>query len=195
MLEERCTIDGNVQYGNDIKIIKEEIKRLQDVLAEFLRFAKPIKPEYGLHDLNLIIDEVITFLEPENRKHDIRIVRESIGEIPMIQVDRNSMKQVLYNLIVNASQAMPQGGVITVRTGLLGEEVKIDVIDSGCGIPEENRERIFDLFFTTTKDGLGLGLPIVERIVEDHEGRVTVESEVGRGSTFSVILPRVLADS
>ena len=192
MLEERCS-SGEITKGeNNIKIIKEEIERLRGVLDEFLRFAEPVKSKYDFHDLNRIIDEVIAFLDPESIKHGVEILKESAGEIPMIQIDRDSIKRVLYNLIINARRAMPQGGLITIRTQTLGDEVRIDVIDSGIGISEEDRGRIFDLFFTTRKEGVGLGLPIVEQVVEDHEGRVLVDSEVGGGSTFSVILPSTL---
>lgn len=194
MLEERFATDENLEYGKEVKIIKEEIERLQGVLDEFLRFAKPIKLEYGLHDLNHIIEEVIAFLEPESHKHGVEISRELVGELPMVQVDRSGMKRVFYNLIINARRAMSQGGLITIRGRSLGDKVQIDVIDSGSGIGEEDRKRIFDLFFTTRKDGVGLGLPIVEQIVEDHEGRIMVKSEVGKGSTFSVILPSGLEE-
>ena len=106
-----------------------------------------------------------------------------------LPLDGEWMERVIYNLVVNAAQASPAGAIVTLRTRLVGEAVEIAVIDRGEGIAPEHRESIFNPFFTTKRDGVGLGLPIVAKIVSEHGGRIDLESESGKGSVFRVSLP------
>ena len=136
-----------------------------------------------------MIDEAVAQVEKHTPPLDVSIYKNYSPDIPPFYFDRQLMERVLYNLILNAAQASPPQGSVTVKTRQEGDTVEVDVIDRGSGIAPKDRESIFNPFFTTKSSGVGLGLAIVSKIVDEHGGQITVESEPGSGSVFRVFLP------
>jgi signal transduction histidine kinase len=140
-------------------------------------------------DVNGWLAELLDFFEPACADADVRLERQLGPSLPQIMVDRDLMKQAVLNLLNNAVQAMHGGGTLRVRTWSTGDRVRIEVSDTGTGIPPDVLPRIFDPYFTTRDAGTGLGLPTVRRIVAEHGGEIGVESRLGHGTTFTVTLP------
>ena len=173
---------------NRIRRIRSEIERLNQILTDFRRFTG--LPPLSLRQSNLgaLIEEVLEFTEPEAQSRNIKVVRE-IQELPSIELDPDRFKQALWNLIINATQAMENGGTLTVRASALNDNIQIDVQDTGEGISPNIADKIFDLFFHTKENGTGVGLAIVKRVIEGHGGRVSATSQPNQGATFSIVLP------
>jgi two-component system, NtrC family, sensor kinase len=174
-----------------LDLIRDGITRIEHIVMNLLDFSRPreIKPEPTLVNLNL--RHVAEMVEYQLRKNRVEVLFELTSEEPVVMADHVQVEQVFLNLVLNAIQAMPDGGVLTLRTRWFGERVVVEVIDTGSGIPEDIRERIFDPFFTTrgVGEGTGLGLAVSYSIVQAHGGAIEVKSSVGRGSTFRVVLP------
>ena len=136
-----------------------------------------------------IIDQAITELAQHNPPYEVTVYRNYAPEIPSIEMDGEWIERVIYNLLLNAAQATTPGGAMTVKTRLIENQVEISVIDRGSGIKKEHLENIFNPFFTTKTDGVGLGLAIVSKIVDEHNGTIAIESEPGKGSIFRLYLP------
>jgi len=171
--------------------IDSEVDRLKTLTGSLLSFSRAREMVRRETDLNEVLRDVLRLLRYELNRHSIRLV-EDFAELPAIQADPNKLKQVFINLLMNASQAMPEGGTLSVRTTLVaGEEIEAAVTDTGPGIPADVRERIFEPFFSTKREGegTGLGLYICRNIVAEHEGRLLLESVPGQGATFRVVLP------
>jgi two-component system sensor histidine kinase HydH len=167
--------------------ISTEVDRTNSLVTRFLDFAKPLAPQREPADLSQIIDRAIAAVERDNTQ--VTLYRNYSPDLPKLPLDPNLMQQVFYNLILNAAQASPQGGSVTIKTKSLPEGAEVSIIDRGTGIAPANLETIFNPFFTTKPTGVGLGLPIVQKIIDEHGGRLTVHSEEGQGSTFRVYLP------
>jgi len=175
-------------------VIGDEIKRLDQVLQGFLKFTRPEEIKLQPVDGRALIGEVSELVEAEARKTGVRVVVDGAHDVPSINADSAMMRQALLNLAINACQAMPDGGTLRMGcTRARGERVQINVIDTGLGIKPENLNRIFDLYFTTKEHGSGIGLSLVYRIVQMHDGEVEVESAPGRGTTFKLLLPQAPA--
>lgn len=172
-----------------INTLQKEVQRLEEVLSDFLRFAREEKLELKEHDVNRLLDEVVDFIAPEAKKNNILIERDYGPNLPSSLIDATLIKQALFNIIINAQQAMPNGGRLYIRTLLRGRDIQIEIRDTGVGIPRASFDKIFQVYYSTKKRGTGLGLPTVKRIVEGHGGTVAVESEEGKGSNFVVRLP------
>ena len=170
-----------------LKRVRSEIEHLERILSNFLRYAKP-KLQFEKCDLRILIEEELNFIEPETQLQRIELVRE-LEPLPQVWGDTYQLKQALLNLIINANQAMEGGGTLTIKARFANEQVQIDVKDTGNGIPPEIQKKVFDLFYSTKQEGTGLGLAIVKRVVEGHGGQITVSSEVGKGTVFSIFLP------
>jgi two-component system NtrC family sensor kinase len=168
-----------------------ETKRISELLRGMLSFFRPDEDVKTLVDLNSVIDDVILFVGKQLQEFKIRTGLDLAGDLPKVIASGNQMKQVLLNLIMNAKTAMPHGGALTIATRRLDGKVQISVSDTGVGIPEENRDRIFEAFFTTKSDvkGVGLGLSVCFGIIRQHNGEISVHSEVGVGTTFTITLP------
>ena len=171
------------------------VKEIEGVLGNLLLFVRPQAPVFRTIDLRAPLREVLSFVAPLLEENGIRMV-ERISRSPLeIEGDGELLKQVFYNVVLNAVQAMPEGGTLRVsttrrRSRIKGQRmVEVVVADSGVGIPPEDLQRIFSPFFTTKERGTGLGLTVVHRIVEVHGGLVEVESEVGKGTTFRISIP------
>lgn len=171
-----------------ISNIKKEIQRVSGFAESFLQYGKPLELNLQKTDIGLLIEDVIGLVLAKAQKEGIEIVKE-FESVAELSVDSEFIKTCLYNVILNAFQAMPEGGRLTIRTNKTGEKFSIIVSDTGIGISEEKAGRIFDPFFTTKGEGLGLGLALTKRIIEEHKGKVDFRSVVGKGSTITMILP------
>jgi two-component system sensor histidine kinase PilS (NtrC family) len=190
-----------------MEIILRESERLNALITDFLLFAQPPQTNKGPWEIRKVIEETIDlFIHSPSFREGIRIHAPNPRENIQAMIDPYQMKQVFWNLLMNAAQAMSNGGEIRIHLGKQngitwetdlplptqkkGEEwVKISIIDSGNGIAAQEKEKIFEPFFTTKENGTGLGLSIVHKIIENHNGVIQVESEVGKGSTFTIFLP------
>ena len=170
-------------------VAKGEINRLDYIVTQFLQAIRPSPPQLKPVSLNEIVEKTLALLRPELDNRELAVKEKLAARLPEAPLDAAQIQQVLVNLIKNAMQAMTKGGTLTLRTGEGSEGVWVSVADTGGGIPQEQINRIFDPFYTTKKKGNGLGLMIVQRIVRAHGGRVELESQVGRGSTFSIWFP------
>lgn len=169
--------------------VSSEVDRINSLITRFLDFARPLEVRREKSDLTQVLDRVIEQIERRQPPFDVAIYKNYSPEIPPIPLDGELMERVFSNLLINAAQASPPRGTITVKTKQIGGLVEIAVIDRGAGIDAKNRESIFNPFFTTKRDGIGLGLAIVSKIVDGHGGSIAVESEPGNGSVFRVFLP------
>jgi signal transduction histidine kinase len=169
--------------------ISSEVDRANSLITKFLQFARPFELQPAPVDLTAVIDKAIAQLERRNPPFDVTFVRNYSPGLPPAALDAELMEQVFVNLLSNAAQASPPGSVVTVKTRGDGALLEAAVIDRGSGIDPKFREQIFNPFFTTKKDGVGLGLAIVSKIVDEHGGRIAVESEPGQGSIFRVLIP------
>jgi PAS domain S-box-containing protein len=172
-----------------LTVSKGEIARLDYIVTQFLQAIRPSAPQLRLATLNDVVRETLELLRPELENRGITIKERLARQLPASPMDPAQIKQALVNLIKNAIQAMTKGGVLTVQTDPGVDGVVVSVGDTGGGIPQEQINRIFEPFYTTKKKGTGLGLMIVQRIVRDHNGRMDLESHVGKGTVFRIWLP------
>jgi signal transduction histidine kinase len=172
-----------------VEVVRRECQRLQSLLDDFLNFAKVRRLHPEPTDLNHQIDDVLDFFSLEAKEAGVEIVRQLDPELPHVMIDRETFRQALLNLIINAKQAMPDGGQLIVRTAADGDTVSIYLIDTGIGMDDRTASRMFEAFFSTKSGGSGLGLPTTQKIIEGHGGRISVQSEVGRGTQFTIELP------
>jgi two-component system sensor histidine kinase HydH len=184
----------NVPEGNDTAreltgFISSEVDRTNSLVTRFLEFARPLEPRLERAELTEVIDRAIAQIERSSPRYEVTVYRNYSPDVRPFAFDAELMERVFHNLLLNAAQATPPGGEVTVKTRQAGENVEVAVIDRGTGIDPAQLENIFNPFFTTKKEGVGLGLPIVSKIVDLHGGRMTVESEPGKGSVFRVFLP------
>ncbi|WP_165063398.1 two-component system sensor histidine kinase NtrB [Paludisphaera rhizosphaerae] len=175
--------------GARIERLKHEARRLQDILENFLRFARLQDVRPVETDLNSVVEDLCDFYEPQASLRGVVVRTHFADDLPRVPLDADAFKQAVLNLMLNAEHAMPEGGELILTTRCDGPTVVLDVVDTGCGIPEDVCSRIFDPFYSTRKGGTGLGLPTTRNIVEAHGGSIEVQSVPGRGSRFSVRLP------
>jgi two-component system sensor histidine kinase HydH len=167
--------------------ISTEVDRTNSLVTRFLQFARPLQVRHDTADLAQTLDRAIA--EAGREASGIAVYKAYAPEIPPFPFDAELMERVFYNLVLNAAQASPPGGAVTVKTRTSGRNVEILVIDRGAGIDPKQTGQIFNPFFTTKKEGVGLGLAIVAKIVDEHGGKIAVESEPNKGSIFCVSLP------
>jgi two-component system NtrC family sensor kinase len=170
-------------------LIKFEINRINNILEEFVKFAKFPEPRFFDNDINQVISEVADLISESAKDANVNVKLSLDGNIPIIKLDARQFKEVIMNLSQNAFKSMPGGGTLEIRTAKADKNIIIDIIDTGEGIREVDLEKIFKPFYSTREKGLGLGLPIVQRIVESHGGIVSCTSETGSGTTFKILLP------
>jgi signal transduction histidine kinase len=170
-----------------------ESQRCKIIIQEMLEFARDSQPRKRCADLNLIIEKSLTILENEMRLRHIQLEKCLSKEIKETLLDENQLEQVFVNLLINAIQAVNEYGVIIVgtRMGPKGEFIEAEIIDTGCGIAKENLDKIFEPFFSTKKEGSGLGLAVSYGIIQNHQGRIKVESQEGESTRFRISLPVV----
>jgi signal transduction histidine kinase len=172
-----------------IEVVERECQRLQDLLDDFLNFAKVRQLRLEPTDLNEQLRQILEFFRPKLAESSIEVKPYFQSDLPSVALDCEQFRGALLNLLLNAQQAMPGGGelVIITKSGALG--VKLDLIDTGCGMDEKTQAHIFDAFYSTKPGGSGLGLPTTRKIVEAHGGRISVNSDVGHGTQFTIELP------
>jgi two-component system sensor histidine kinase AtoS len=174
----------------DLKVIEEEILRINEIVDQFLRFAKPASPLLEKTNLIPIFEEILQLLRPQIERCRIAVKKE-FEPLPLITVDKEQIKQVILNLLMNAIQAMTGGGKLGMsgRLSKDGYWVELAIQDSGVGIPREDIDKLFDPFFSTKEGGIGLGLSIAHRIIDQHHGKIEVESTPEKGTLFTISLP------
>ncbi|MGB9628795.1 MAG: GAF domain-containing protein, partial [Thermodesulfobacteriota bacterium] len=174
----------------DFKVIEEELHRINKIVDQFLRFGKPAPPHLDKADLGFLIEETLQILKPQIDQQPI-IIEKRYQTLPKILMDGEQIKQAILNLLLNAIQAMPGGGHLTLTIGKSEDDAwaYFSIQDSGIGIPPEDMNKLFDPFFSTKEGGIGLGLSIVHRIIDQHQGRIEVESTLKEGTLFRVWLP------
>lgn len=192
LLPER--LDDEEFRNHFLKITSGEVDRISSLVNELLDFARPSEPKLEFEDINSVLEGMILLVSTESKKKQISIQKDHTPNLPLIRIDREQIKQVFLNILLNAIEATPENGTIFVKTRSFtkpnGESfVQIEFTDTGCGIPEEYLEDIFNPFFTTKTTGSGLGLSISNQIVQDHKGYISVESRLNKGTSFFINLP------
>ena len=163
--------------------------RLEDLLNDFLRFARVQQLDLSPGDLNEQVERVLELYEAQAHENHVEIVKYLDPELPTVLLDEQSLQAALVNLVKNALEAMPEGGQLVARTRITRSGVALDLIDTGCGMDERTALQMFEAFYSTKPLGSGLGLPTARKIIEAHGGRIGVQSELGRGTQFTLEFP------
>jgi two-component system sensor histidine kinase HydH len=172
-----------------LEAVQIETDRLKDILDDFLRFAGQYELTLTSTDLRRVIEELVDFFTPQAESARV-LTRSSLPATEVrSRIDVNLIKQALLNLMLNAVQAMPEGGELLLRLSSQRNSVVMEVIDTGPGMDRDDLGKVFQVYFSTKKQGTGLGLPTTRRIVREHGGDIRVESEVGKGTRFIITLP------
>jgi signal transduction histidine kinase len=189
--EEWDQSDGSskIKARKRLGTLNQEIDRLEEILNDFLRFARIPQPNFKIQNIAVLVNELLDFTEPEAQQQNIRIKRDISPDLPEIYLDNGQIKQALLNIVLNAYQSMSSGGELSVRVYKTESHISIDITDTGEGIPPDRISKLFNLFYSTKENGTGLGLSITKRIIDMHSGEIRLQSEEGKGTTFSVILP------
>jgi signal transduction histidine kinase len=179
---------------DDIAVISDEIRHIDTIVQNFLEFSRPPRLQIQLISPSSVVDQALQLLVHRLNSYGVTIIQDRKDTLPNILIDPEQLKEVIVNIIVNACEAMERGGKIIIRETVgpipgLGDMAIIRLSDNGPGIPESILDKIFQPFFTTKEEGTGLGLSIASRIIEEHHGRLEVESSKGIGTTFSILLP------
>jgi two-component system, sporulation sensor kinase E len=172
-----------------IGIARAEIARLDSIVTQFLRAIRPTRPNLSPENVNSIVEESVRFFAPEIKDRDVVVEQELRSDLPILQLDRDQMKQAFYNIIKNSLEAMKRRGILRIRSDMDESHVLVRFSDTGGGISAEQLSHVFEPYFTTKPTGSGLGLLIVRRIVREHGGELSVESAEGKGLTVTVRLP------
>jgi signal transduction histidine kinase len=177
-----------------LEVIEQEVQRMGNLVANLLQFSRRHYRQVSTIDVCEELVKTLELIQGHFRNHRINVVREFASDLPMVRVDRQQLRQVFLNLFTNAGDAMPDGGTLTIRTGVpqtTPGNICIEIADTGIGIAPENLPKVLDPFFTTKPEGegTGLGLPICKRIVQEHQGTLEITSEVGKGTTISIAMP------
>lgn len=176
-----------------MEIISSEVRRLDRVVQTLVDFSRPVDLRLVETDLRQLVSDVLTLASPDFETHAVHVRKKLPVEPVLANVDADLIKQAVLNIVINGAQAMPEGGTLAVSLGMEGGEAVLSVRDHGTGIPPEIRDKIFNLYFTTKKEGSGIGLAMTYRILQLHSGSIAVQSEVGRGSSFILRLPLSVA--
>lgn len=172
-----------------IATVQRECQRLQNLLDDFLNFARQGRINLEPSSLNLELERILEFFRPKADASGVDLFCYFDPELPSVMLDREAFRGAVLNLLLNAQQAMPEGGQLTIRTRTTPYGVALDLIDTGCGMDEQTLAKIFKAFYSTKQGGSGLGLATTRKIIDAHRGHVSVDSEVGRGTQFVIELP------
>ena len=172
-----------------IETVQAQCRRLTQLLDDFLKFARLSQLELSPGNLNEQIERVLDMFAPLAEEADVQITRYLDPDLPSVMLDEQTLQAALVNLVKNALEAMPSGGELTARTRDTRTGVALDLIDTGCAMEQSTALRMFDAFFSTKDGGSGLGLPMARKVVEAHGARIDVQSEVGRGTQFTLEFP------
>src|SRR5213595_1463493 len=184
--------DGaKAELQQSIDVARSEVNRLDSIVTQFLRAIRPSRPQLRPENLNTIIEEAVRFFAPEIQDRDIVVEQELRSDLPLLQLDRDQMKQAFYNVIENSLEAMKRHGTLRIRTDVDDTHVVVSFVDTGSGMSAENLSRVFEPYFTTKPSGTGLGLLIVRRIVREHGGELCNERGQDKGLTLTIRLPYI----
>jgi len=171
------------------EIIRKECRRLNQLLTNLLDFARPRMPQYREAEVGQLLDSVISLVVHAAGQSGVSLRKDLSADLPRLECDSEQLQQVILNLVMNAIQAMPSGGEVSLAVRQRDSNIQIEVTDQGVGIAEEDLGKIFDPFFSTKKGGTGLGLSVAHRIVSQHNGALTAKRNADKGMTFSVLIP------
>jgi two-component system, sporulation sensor kinase E len=177
------------ELQQSIEICRGEINRLDSIVTQFLRAIRPSRPQVQPENINAIVEEAVRFFSAEIEARDIVVETELRSDLPLLQLDRNQMKQAFYNVIKNSFEAMKRRGILLIRTDMDESHVRVSFIDTGGGMSAETLSHVFEPYYTTKDRGTGLGLLIVRRIVREHGGELAIESTEGKGLALTIRLP------
>lgn len=179
------------EFYENLSLIADETSRCTEIVKGLLEFARQNPPQKTFTDINDIIERTSQLLENQASFQNVRIVKDLDPDLPPIKLDRNKIQQVFWNLLLNSCEAMPKGGQLTISDALSADRkwIVVRVTDTGVGIAKENVSRLFDPFFTTKSSGTGLGLAVSYGIIQQHDGKIEINSEVGRGTVFILSFP------
>src|SRR5213595_180668 len=184
--------DGaKAELQQSIDVARSEVNRLDSIVTQFLRAIRPSRPQLRPEHVNTIVEEAVRFFAPELQDRGIVVEQELRSDVPLLQLDRDQMKQAFYNVIKNSVEAMKRHGTLRIRTDVDDTHVVIRFADTGGGMSAENLSRVFEPYFTTKPSGTGLGLLIVRRIVREHGGELSIESGQDKGLTLTIRLPYI----
>ncbi|MDP2960189.1 MAG: ATP-binding protein, partial [candidate division Zixibacteria bacterium] len=172
-----------------LNILLKEVKRLNKVITDFLNYAKPALPNLIDTNINQLISETVLILSPQAVKKGVSLKTELGKNLPRIKADPSQLKQAFINLILNSLESIEDKGEITISVYQDKNRLKLAFKDNGKGMSEETKNKIFTPFFSTKEGGTGLGLGIVERIIQNHKGEIKVESKLGKGTVFTLSFP------
>jgi signal transduction histidine kinase len=177
-----------------IAVVQKETDRLEHILESFLRYIRMTELQMAPVDISELVSDMVDFYSPQAYSHSITI-RQSLHKKPLVcRIDADMLKQALLNLLINAQQAMSNGGELLIRTSNQGKEAIIQISDTGSGIAPEKLPFIFDAYHSFRPQGSGLGLPTAKKIIEAHKGTIAVDSELGKGTSFTIKLPLLVND-
>ncbi|GMO54258.1 MAG: ATP-binding protein [Termitinemataceae bacterium] len=180
--------DGE-KFENYLFNVQEEVERLNKIVVDFLFAVRPLEFTLIKSNINTEITNAIEFLKPELKENKIKYKQNLKNDLPLVLLDRDHFKQSLLNLFKNAIEAMSGGGTLSVSTYEKDNNIKIVIADTGCGISEEDKAKIFEPYWTTKIKGTGLGLTMVFKIIKEHKGDISIQSEKGSGTSFEISLP------
>ncbi len=172
-----------------VEMIRQQCQRMENLLRDFLKFARMRDLEMTPGSLNEQVDTVLRLFQPQADKQAVEVIRYLDSDLPSILLHSDSLQASLINLVKNALEAMEGGGELVVRTYSTPRGVALDLIDTGCGMDDSTATHMFEPFYSTKNGGSGLGLPTARKIIEAHGGRISVQSEVGRGTKFVLEFP------
>ncbi|KKL06892.1 hypothetical protein LCGC14_2591470, partial [marine sediment metagenome] len=172
-----------------LNMILSDVRRLEEIVSIFLDFAEHSSSEFKNTGINKIVEGAVRLIEEQAKSQIVTIYRDYAADDPELPLDEIQIRQALINILVNALQAMPDGGSLRIRTQNAGDKVSLEIADTGIGVPSEKLGSIFDPFFNTKSQGMGLGLSIARMIVEKHGGSIGVKSTGGNGSAFIIEFP------
>jgi two-component system, sporulation sensor kinase E len=185
-------LQGSIKedYSMYFNVIMSELKRIESIINEFLVLAKPQAVQYQQNDICKIMQDTIDLINVQAMMHSVQIIADFAPQLPLIYCEPNQLKQVFINILKNAIEVMPKGGDVTVCIRQSDDNhIRISITDQGCGIPQDKIKKLGEPFYTTKERGTGLGLMVSYKIIEEHQGKIDVESEVGVGTTFHITLP------
>jgi signal transduction histidine kinase len=189
-LEEELEGDEGIEESRKLcASIRREVDRLTDITEEYLAFGRLPRPHLKPEDINELLLDLLSFVSTEMKGKGIELVRELAPQLPAVEADENQLRRAFGNLLRNAGEAMATGGALRVTTLAVDGTVNVTIADTGVGISEENLAKLFEPFFSTKEAGTGLGLPLTQKIIQEHGGSIEVESAPGQGTRFVVKLP------
>jgi signal transduction histidine kinase len=180
---------GRRRAETKVDMIRQQCQRMENLLRDFLRFSRLHDLEMTPGNLNEQVETVLRLFQPQADKLGVEIIRYLDPDLPSVLLHSDSLQASLINLVKNALEAMEDGGQLVVRTYTTPRGIALDLIDTGCGMDDRTAIHMFDPFYSTKSDGSGLGLPTARKIIEAHGGRISVQSDVGRGTKFMLEFP------